>query len=92
MPLSSRAASWMDAAAAAGLSLLVGFPLGWILAMFLTPLLWQLERILHTELAGHSGPSDWIFYLVWALLMPTLFALFFRSLRARRRNRLHRVS
>ena len=78
----------MDAAAAAGLSLLVGFPLGWIAAMFLSPLLGRLEPILHTELAGHSGPSDSIFYLVWAMLVPTLFALFFRALRARRRSRL----
>ena len=64
-------------------------PLGWIVAIFLTPLLWRLEPVLHTELAGHSGPSDSIFYLVWAMLVPTLFALFFWKLRARRRARLH---
>jgi uncharacterized RDD family membrane protein YckC len=57
-------------------ALLVGFPGGWIFAMPLTPVLWRLEPILHMELAGHSGPSDWIFYLVWALLIPALFFLF----------------
>ena len=77
----------MDVAAALGLSLLTGLPLGWIVAMFSTPLLGWLEPILHMELAGHSGPPDWVFYLVWAMIVPTLFALFFRSLRARRRPR-----
>lgn len=58
------------------LALVIGLPGGWILAMALTPLLWQLETPLHTELAGHSGPSDRVFYLVWALLIPGLFLLF----------------
>jgi len=40
------------------LALLVGLPLGWILTMMATPLLWRLEPILKMELAGHSGPSD----------------------------------
>ncbi|HLY43902.1 MAG TPA: hypothetical protein VKR52_22005 [Terracidiphilus sp.] len=58
-------------------ALVLGLPAGWILAMALTPLLWRLEAPLHMELAGHSGPSDWIFYLVWALVIPAFF-LFFR--------------
>jgi hypothetical protein len=44
--------------------------------MLLTPALWHLEPILHMELAGHSGPSDWIFYLVWLILIPLLFGIF----------------
>jgi ABC-type antimicrobial peptide transport system permease subunit len=72
-------------AIAAGLSLVVGLPLGWIAAMLLTPLLWRLEPILHIELAGHSGPSDWVFYLVWAVVLPTLF-FFFRLVVLRKRN------
>jgi len=63
-------------AIAAGFSLVVGLPLGWIAAILLTPVLWRLEPILHIELAGHSGPSDWVFYLVWAVLLPALFWLF----------------
>ena len=59
-------------------AVLVGFPLGWIGAMALTPLLWRLEPVLHMELAGHSGPSDWIFYLVWALVIPGVFFVFRR--------------
>ena len=58
------------------LAVLIGLPLGWMIAMLLTPVLWRLEPILQMELAGHSGPSDWIFYLVWALVVPFLFILF----------------
>ena len=58
------------------LALVIGLPLGWILAMMLTPLLWDLEPVLHMELAGHSGPSDSVFYLVWAIVIPSLFLLF----------------
>jgi hypothetical protein len=56
--------------------LVVGLPLGWITAMLLTPLLWRLEPVLHVELAGHSGPSDWVFYVVWAIVVPALFFVF----------------
>jgi hypothetical protein len=57
------------------LALLIGLPLGWVLAMMMTPILWRLEPVLHMELAGHSGPSDWIFYVVWAVVAPVLFLL-----------------
>ena len=46
---------------AIALALVIGFPAGWIISMLLTPILWKLEPILHMELAGHSGPSDWVF-------------------------------
>ena len=59
------------------LALLVGLPSGWLCAMLLTPVLWRLEPVLHMELAGHSGPSDWIFFVVWGIVMSILF-LFFR--------------
>ena len=58
------------------LSLVVGLPLGWMIAMLLTPVLWRLEPILHVELAGHSGPSDWVFYVVWTAVVPALFFSF----------------
>ena len=59
-------------------AVLVGFPAGWTFAMARTPVLWRLEPVLHMELAGHSGPSDWIFYIAWALLIPGLFFFFQR--------------
>jgi len=66
---------------AVALALLIGVPGGWVLAMALTPALWRLEPILHVELAGHSGPSDWIFYLVWLILIPLLFGVLWLVLR-----------
>ena len=57
-------------------ALLIGLPLGWIVTMMLTPVLWDLEPVLHIELAGHSGPSDWVFYVAWTLVVPLLFVVF----------------
>jgi ABC-type antimicrobial peptide transport system permease subunit len=65
------------AALALVLAVLIGLPLGWIITMMLTPALWKLEPILHMELAGHSGPSDWIFYVMWLVVVPVL-SVFFR--------------
>ncbi len=70
-------------AIAAGLAVVVGLPCGWLLSMLLTPLLWRLEDVVHIELAGHSGPSDWVFFVVWAVVVPSLFFLFRRWLRPR---------
>jgi hypothetical protein len=75
-----RAGEWshniaMRTALAIVLAIVIGFPGGWMVAMLLTPVLWKLEPILHMELAGHSGPSDWIFCVVWALIIPGLFLL-----------------
>jgi ABC-type antimicrobial peptide transport system permease subunit len=64
------------AALALALAVLIGLPLGWIITMMLTPALWKLEPILHMELAGHSGPSDWIFYVMWLVVVPVLFVFF----------------
>jgi hypothetical protein len=66
---------------ATALALVVGLPVGWILTMLATPVLWRLEPLLHVELAGHSGPSDWVFYVSWSLLIPILFLLFRVALR-----------
>ena len=66
---------------ATALALVVGLPVGWILTMLATPVLWRLEPVLHMELAGHSGPSDWVFYVSWALLISILFLLFRVALR-----------
>src|SRR5260370_42627404 len=76
-------------AIAAGLSLVVGLPLGRIAAMLLTPVLWRLEPILHIELAGHSGPSDWVFSVVWAIVLPALFWLVRLVMLPRRESSLH---
>jgi len=58
------------------LAVLVSAPLGWFAGMLLTPVLWRLEPVVHMELAGHSGPSDWVLYVIWAVLAVALFFLF----------------
>lgn len=57
------------------IAVVAGLPIGWIIAMMLTPMLWRLEPVLHIELAGHSGPSDWVFIVVWAIVATVLFLL-----------------
>jgi len=58
------------------LAVVIGLPVGWLSAMLLTPVLWRLEPVLHMELAGHSGPSDWVFYVVGIVVMVGLFLIF----------------
>jgi hypothetical protein len=61
------------------LASLLSLPLGWFIAMALTPVLWRLEPVLHMELAGHSGPSDWVFFMIWAVLAAGMFLVFRKS-------------
>jgi hypothetical protein len=39
---------------------IAGFVVGCLLCVLATPLWWKLEGILGVELAGHSGPADWL--------------------------------
>jgi hypothetical protein len=55
------------------IALVVSLPLAWIVAMLLTPVLWRLEPVFNLELAGHSGPSDWVFTVIWCVVAVTLF-------------------
>ena len=61
-------------------AVVAGFPVGWFVAMLLTPVFWWLESILHVELAGHSGPSDWLMFVVMAVTVGAIFFLFRRVL------------
>ena len=65
------------------LSLVIGLPLGAMVTILLTPVLWDLEPVLHMELAGHSGPSDWVFEVMWGVEIPLLFIVFRWILRGR---------
>jgi len=58
------------------LSLVIGLPLGAMVTILLTPVLWDLEPVLHMELVGHSGPADWVFEVMWAVEIPLLFLTF----------------
>lgn len=56
-------------------AIVVGFPTAFIAGMLLTPVLWKLEPMLGMELAGHSGPSDWILWMLWGMIAVTIFIL-----------------
>jgi ABC-type antimicrobial peptide transport system permease subunit len=56
-------------------AVVAGFPAGWIVAMMLTPVFWRLEPVLHMELAGHSGPSDWLIMVIMAIASCVIFFL-----------------
>ena len=62
------------------MAVVAGFPVGWFVAMMLTPVFWRLESILHVELAGHSGPSDWLIFVIMAVTVGVIFFLFRRVL------------
>ena len=57
------------------ISAVLSLPFAFFGGMLATPLLWRLEPVLHMELAGHSGPSDWILYSLWGLTTLAVFAL-----------------
>jgi ABC-type antimicrobial peptide transport system permease subunit len=61
------------------IAVVVGLPSGWFVAMLLTPVFWWLESILHVELAGHSGPSDWLMFTIMVVTAGVLFFLLRRA-------------
>lgn len=46
---------------------IVSFPVSFVGAMMLTPVLYRLEPLLRMELAGHSGPSDRIIVAIFGI-------------------------
>jgi hypothetical protein len=58
-----------------GASLLIAIPITYIGTFLLTPVYWKLEPILGIELAGHSGPSDWIFEVNLVIVTMAVFVL-----------------
>ena len=73
-------------AAVVALAAAASVPLAFITAILLTPVLWRLESVLGMELAGHSGPAEWIFTTMWVVFTMTLVTviLFVRGRASRR--------
>jgi hypothetical protein len=63
----------------------IALPVAVIGGMAMTPLLWRLEPIVGLELAGHSGPSDWILETLFGVIALVVFIVIVRA--ARRRSR-----
>jgi hypothetical protein len=62
---------------------LVSFPLTFI-TFLLVPLWAWIERTYQIEAIGHSGPSEWCFWLVFSLLTLALTFIAWRNLRPKR--------
>ena len=67
---------WIQIVVVFVLAALVSLPVAFIAGALMTPVLWKLEPVFGTELAGHSGPSDWIVLTVSVALTVGLTALY----------------
>jgi len=79
---------WKKTILALLIAVVLSLPFGWIVAMLLTPVLWRLEPMLNLELAGHSGPSDWVFLLIWAIVAGAFFLVLRRVLSSSKSNKI----
>ena len=62
-------------------AVIVSLPISVILGAFLTPYLSRLEATVGIELAGHSGPAEWILWTLSALLTILFSVLALRGMR-----------
>jgi hypothetical protein len=79
---------WKKTILALLIAVVASLPLGWMVAMLLTPVLWRVEPVLNLELAGHSGPSDWVFLLIWAIVAVTFFLVLRRVCSSSKSNKI----
>ena len=76
--------TWKRHIAYLAISVVGGFVFGFIAAMLCTPLLWRLEPVFGIELAGHSGPSDWVLWVFMAVFAVVIEILLVISRRRQR--------
>ncbi len=62
---------------------ILSVPITAVVSIAITPLLWKLEPITGMELAGHSGPSDWLIVALYAVFVIVLFLAILRLSRGR---------
>jgi uncharacterized BrkB/YihY/UPF0761 family membrane protein len=65
--------------------LLVCFPIAFIVTILLSPLWSWIEATYGIESIGHSGPSDWCFYLVYSVIAAIALIVLFWVRRSYRR-------
>ena len=64
-------------------SAVVSVPLAFTSTILMNPLLGRLEARYGVELTGHSGPADWIFEMVFAVITIALLAILLLVTRTR---------
>jgi hypothetical protein len=65
------------------LSAIVSAPSMLLVGALITPLLWKLESEAGIELAGHSGPADWVLLTLCAAFTLGVTGLYVWSTRPR---------
>jgi hypothetical protein len=61
----------------AGVAILIAcLPIAFIATFLLSPLWSWIEATYGIESIGHSGPSDWCFYLVYGVLSAAALSIF----------------
>ena len=66
--------------------LIACLPIAFIVTFLLSPLWSWIEATYGIESIGHSGPSDWCFYVVYGVLIALVFAFIRVYLRLGRAN------
>jgi ABC-type antimicrobial peptide transport system permease subunit len=66
-------------------AVVLGFPMGFIAAVISAPFWGWFESTTGIESLGHSGPDDWVFYLLFPLCMVSLFVILEIALRGGKR-------
>jgi uncharacterized membrane protein len=61
---------------------LVALPVTLVVTFVLMPLWSWIESRFHIESVGHSGPSNWCFFVVYGTLVVTGLALQYRRMRS----------
>lgn len=56
-------------------AVVLGLPSGFIAAVVSAPFWGWFEAATGIESLGHGGPDDWVFYLMFALSVVSLFAI-----------------
>ena len=62
--------------------LIVCAPVAFILTLLLSPFWSWLEATYSIESIGHSGPSDWCFYLIYSFVAAAGLLMYWRILRS----------
>ena len=66
-------------------AVVLGFPMGFMAAVFSAPFWGWFESTTGIDSLGHGGPDDWVFYLLFALCMVSLFVILEIALRGGKR-------
>ncbi len=56
---------------------LVSLPIAFVLTMITAPVWSRFEKLTGIESYGHSGPAEWCYYVVFALVLAFAFCIWY---------------